>query len=44
MAVVVVLVFVAAHILIATERVPKSRALLLADLSSRGVLFRLEDP
>ena len=36
MAVVVVLVFVAAHILIATERVPKSRALLLADLSGRG--------
>jgi hypothetical protein len=44
MAVVAVLVFVAAYILIATERVPKSRALLLADLSGRGVLFRLEDP
>ena len=36
MAVVAVLVFVAAYILIATERVPKSRALLLADLSGRG--------
>jgi hypothetical protein len=45
MAVVAVLVFVAAYILIATERVPKSRALLLADLLGRGgVLFRLEDP
>ena len=36
MAIVAVLVFVAAYILIATERVPKSRALLLADLSGRG--------
>ena len=36
MAVVAVLVFVAAYILIATERVPKSRALLLADLSGQG--------
>ena len=36
MAVVAVLVFVAAYILIATERVPKIRALLLADLSGRG--------
>ena len=36
MAVVAVLVFVAAYILIATERVPKSRAVLLADLSGRG--------
>jgi hypothetical protein len=36
MAVVAVLVFVAAYILVATERVPKSRALLLADLSGRG--------
>jgi hypothetical protein len=36
MAVVAVLVFVAAYILIATERVPKSRALLLADLLGRG--------
>jgi hypothetical protein len=36
MAVVAVLVFVAAYILIVTERVPKSRALLLADLSGRG--------
>ena len=36
MAVVPVLVFVASYILIATERVPKSRALLLADLSGRG--------
>ena len=34
MAVVPVLVF--SYILIATERVPKSRALLLADLSGRG--------
>ena len=41
MAVVAVLVFVAAYILIATERVPKSRALLLADLSGRG--FSLPD-
>jgi hypothetical protein len=39
-----VLVFVAAYILIATERVPKSRALLRADLSGRGVLFRLGEP
>jgi hypothetical protein len=44
MAVVAVLVFVAAYILIATERVPKSRALLLADFVRPGVLFRLEDP
>ncbi len=36
MAVVAMLVFVAAYILIATERVPKSRALLLADLSGGG--------
>lgn len=36
MAIVAVLVFVAAYILIATERVPKSRALLLADLSAVG--------
>ena len=36
MAVVAVLVFVAAYILIATERVPKSRAVLLADLSAGG--------
>jgi hypothetical protein len=42
MAVVAVLVFVAAYILIATERVPKRRALLLADLSGRGLRRRSE--
>ena len=36
MAVVAVLVFVAAYILIAAERVPKSRALLFAELSGGG--------